>query len=1295
MQAVSRPVARTSAFLGRTLIIICALALSFAAPARAQSEELVYDPQKQVYLVADAPLPGSEALADRLRRLEHETSLRFVVVVVRDAGPSPMRRLLALRERWEHQATEPQQPGFERDRTFLVMLATEQPKDHVVVAAPAMIADKLGLTLRAIDRLVADRWRPRPNMASAVDDMVRSLAGAVQDLEAKLLTQAQRRIGVREDLRKQIAGDVAIVSDRLTELELHAADLRAEGLGVAAAETKLGELRIGLAEALAEHAEAPEQLVAALAQTKLALGDIEASLSALERQRREGGTRLAHARTDLAATTLIITERGEAAPPQARDLLARAGKALGAAETALGGGDPAAAAAQLGQAEADLAAAHGLLEAPPPARRSPVELLSVLAGLVGIALVALVGGAARHIARRDAARDRLAGLRGAAAGLADSLEHELVGLRTRFLRASRPGPVAVPQELGASRPPARELAGESAMHLARARAAIDDLHRSLRQLRQALVHAQVLELAGQPPEIVVLPLERTPAGKLPARAIRETAHHLEKLEHSPGACAERLVEGADALRRGAALVEDVLQEGQSPQPFEDDLADLLERSHEAALLAPRDPVGAAHVAGEARTALERLEQRVARTLELARGAESLRGKLDGLGVAPNAPGPSDLPSIVTWAWHLADEVVHDLDEGARDEATRELDRALGLARDAELLQKGVGARPDAELELLREELHQARLAVDEMRREFVTEAWDDAEVAMLRGAARIELIAEKLRAGGRVPRLAARLSSVRAATLLATTRLLSLRGERERGLGLLEVLEGRSRAVDNYLERERPAVTDGTRAAWAAAKAELARIGVVGRQEKSPPAWDRLLVDLGGVEDALDRVRTRAGDEALRLRRVVALAQGLEKALREAEDVVRRVNPGSPGAPRRLDAARRSLELARRALARIAEGAPVPQSGEGPAPATPSADMADGVDLRVLVPQLQSGLRACRDAREMAAPRILRVGLGDGLEGDARHALLLARSALGRAHRPFVHGAIADPADVRKLVDDAEAALEGGDSARALQVACEAIEKGDEVAAAAHAKEQAAAEAAADARAVDAREAARARHDLLRRARKDELHRRTRFEVLVLGEAETAQADGEDIDSGDDDDELAALEEVTGPAGDPLPAMEAPSAADVAATAAAEAARRAEVEATRRAEAEAARRAEAERVEAERAEARRAEAEARAAEVEARNAAILAASRAFLRGPATDEDEAPTEIDEVPAELDEASAEVDAASTEVDGAPIILDAPAATPAVDGASPSNGARSPDASGASGAGADASAAGATSP
>lgn len=176
------------------------------------------------------------------------------------------------------------------------------------------------------------------------------------------------------------------------------------------------------------------------------------------------------------------------------------------------------------------------------------------------------------------------------------------------------------------------------------------------------------------------------------------------------------MEGADALRRGAALVEEVLQEGQSPQPFEDDLADLLERSHEAALLAPRDPVGAAHVAGEARTALERLEQRVARTLELARGAEALRVKLEALQVAPAAPGPGDLPSIVTWAWHLADEVVHDLDEGARDEATRELDRALGLARDAELLQKGVGARPDAELELLREELHQARLAVDEMPR---------------------------------------------------------------------------------------------------------------------------------------------------------------------------------------------------------------------------------------------------------------------------------------------------------------------------------------------------------------------------------------------------------------------------------------------------------------------------------------------------------------------------------------------------------------------------------------------------
>lgn len=1085
----------------RTPLATClAAAALLAAAAPASAQGLPYEPRRRLVLEADLPLPGAEALEARLRGLELAQGFRYQLAVVRSpVAASLPRYALELRARWA------QHPEFDADRTFVIVCAAEPAPARVALAAPRALIDRLALSLPRVERTLLEPFRPRQDLAAALIELVTKADKRVAELESQRVAERMRRTSLWEQLDEAVDKDLEIVSERLTGLELRCVELRALGLDVAAQEEQLQALRHQVALALEHRGASPEPLIDALRATSAALADIEARLARLDDARHDAQDRYGRALNALTAYDLAVRGLPEGTPPReaARRAWDDAAAALREAGLQLEQGRPEAAARQLDLAERELEHARRALQPPPVVTPPPTPVLPWLALVAGV--IAATAGAVllRASLVRGQLRAQVDGLREVTARLSQALAAELGALRTLHLQASRPAVVDVPPALlTAGAPPAappRAYADATAAHLARARGRLEDLHDTWRQLEQALARSDAVRRGPGGLAAALDVLERAPSRKLPVGAIREVAQRLERVAGAPAACGRRLAEAAAAVAAADALLERVLAAGLGPQPFEDDVADVRERAHEAALAAQRDPVGAALLAGEACAAQRRLEDRVERALELARGLGSLRARLEALPAAPAVPRREDLPALAAWAQHLGDEVAQALDEGARDEATRELDRALGLVKDCELLTKGAAEHPSAELQLLRDDLRQGLEALGELRRGFARPTWDDVEVALVRAAARLELLALALGRGERVPRLSARLNGVRTATLLATTRLLQARAERERAEGLLEELDARARAIASYLEREAHAVSEATRRGLAAAREGLE----AARRARGAPAprWDELAVELAWLSDGLDRVRERAGREARRATRAQVLRLALERGLRDADDVVRRLGPESVGARACLAAAR---EVQAEALAALDAGA-----------------------LDEAIARFQRGLRSCREAREMAAPRAVRSTLSPGPEGDAAFAVLLLRHALGRAQRAAVVGLASDPAEVREQLARAEA-LAAADPAGAAQVACAGLLRADALVAAALQRERLALEAQDDARHAEARELALARRARERAQRDAERHRRTRFEVLVLGEEEqAAAADAEDIDAAvDDPDELAALDEV-------------------------------------------------------------------------------------------------------------------------------------------------------------------------
>lgn len=1090
--------------LRRSSLALC-IALGLVAPAAADEDTVPpFDPRRRVYTTASDLAPPEALLRLEATLVDTETRShwRYYVILAPLGGNSPWRVARQVVARWERE------PDFEPERSFVVV--ADAAGTEAGLLPPRGLQDRLGLSLGTLEALLRPQPRPQPDPVELLIEVVARAEARLGALEAEREADAARRAleyqerGTRQDEARG-AG-----SRRLLDLELRCGDLERSGLLVRDEERVLTEARRDLQRAILVLPFAPEEGSRHLDMLEQALGRIEARFDQLERDRREVPGRL----VELQARLDQLESR-----PEAREATERARGALARAREHVSGGQPDLALQDLTQASEALQRATST----PAARPASVSSSSSsswpwLAAGAGLFLVGalLMGGGGPAAAEVEA----LELLRRATVQQADELEAELRALRGRHLQASRPPRIEVPERLRfePAPPASAELAGETLVQLTRARARLEGLHASWRTLRQAVAHADALRAShgwgsrrGVADALQVL--RRVPTRSLPLAALRQVEEDLGRVEAAPAACSRALAEAAQALEGAERRLEDVLKAGQGTQAFEDALGELLERAHQGAFWAERDPVGAARVAAETRALGAILEERVKRTLEVSLGLAALQARLSaagsGLSTPPAAARP-DRSSLVAWAHQLSEEAAQALDEGSREEARRGFERALALLEDAELLGKGPVEGPEAELELLRQELRQAHQDLQRLRADFAPTAWDDVEVVLLRAVGRLELVSIALAEGRRVPRLRARLQEVRTAALLVSARLQQSQVDRDQARGLIPLLDQRLVTLEGVVSRDLGgSCSRGLQGQLKTVRAELGEVraaAALADDEQSgatPPDWGALHARLRGLEEGLELLRLRLGEELLRFRRARELEALVGKGIKATEDLINLHAPGRPGPPLRLRAARAALERAQTLL------------------------QGEARDLRQAITLLSLGVECCRGAREI----LVRKGGLDllpsgGARSDALRALLQAHAAFGQAHRQFLLGRTDEPAGARALLRQAGGLLDG-DPLRALSVAEEAWTAAEELALAGRLAEGTAEDtlyAAEFESRLRLRQAARTRE---RAAQRDELRRRARFELLVLDQ-DDAQVEVEDIDAGEDPAELASLEEAVG-----------------------------------------------------------------------------------------------------------------------------------------------------------------------
>ena len=495
----------------------------------------------------------------------------------------------------------------------------------------------------------------------------------------------------------------------------------------------------------------------------------------------------------------------------------------------------------------------------------------------------------------------------------EALKAELLSLRKLYLLASKPVRMEIPARILPHAPPlTRRFRGETARELASARARLEELHGLWRSLEQALTRSDIARsqdgwYSSQGVEAGLEILERVPLRNLPVSTIRKTAQRFEAIASSPLTCSALLEGAARRLDVAEGDLDRLLLAGQSSRSLDEEFATLVESVVEAAFFAQADPIGASQIAKQAYRLGEDLTEQVDKTLTVVAGrkrALDTMAELDFGATEVSASDPArDAETLFRWSVHLAERSTQALDDGERELAVSELSRARALVKDAKSLSNGGANSSQTELTRLRGGLKKGHKALDELQAEFAPQSWIDLESCLHRAAARIELLDAALGEGTRVPRVAARLYSIRQATLAASSRLLQARAERERVHGLLESLQARAQAIGGYLDREADAVSERTHALFSEVAEQLEELAKNAKSEESPPVWGDLLLSMLVIEQELHEVQVRAGEDVLRSRRAWTLKRSLEKTIRDGEDLLRR-RTTRPGASNRLEGAR-------------------------------------------------------------------------------------------------------------------------------------------------------------------------------------------------------------------------------------------------------------------------------------------------------------------------------------------------------------------------------------------------------
>ncbi|MEZ6188223.1 MAG: hypothetical protein R3F62_24845 [Planctomycetota bacterium] len=1084
-----------AAALARLVPWILGLALGASGVGRAQ-DYLDFDPQRRVYFGEGVELPDVARLEGRLKDIA--SYWRYYVVLVRGAGRTLYGLGHEVQRSWEGA------PDFPAPTGVLVVCDVEAGTAAVIL--PAATRDRLGLTLRQVSAEFVEPYykggAPGDSQFTLLLDLfVNKVDSLLNDLDQQRQAVATRRLGELQDQREALTLRRINVSERLTEIELRCRELSETGrLDLREELKELSELRRRFADALEVMGVVPQQALGAFNAIERDLDLVSSRLNRLDQDRFSVPVLFDEVREQL--ETLRRLTDPEHPDPKLERAVEGGEQALVVATDEVRRGRPDQALATLQAVRDQLASLGSRPEPSPPASDRRAWYIGL--GALGLILaLALVRGVRAGLRRRE-----LGGLydelRDATARHADALEEELRSLARLYNRARRPSAVEIPQSLdfAPGPPPAREFGGETAQHLRRLAGRLESLHAQWRALRVKLTHARALQVgASANPAALTTGVQLLERGEgIPVAEIREAARELERIESFSTGADRMLEEAAEHLRQGALLLDGVLESGQSSLPFEDDFVNLVRVAHRIAFRARRDPVSCAQLMGELTSQRQVLEERTRRTQEVARILREVDSKIDALDAtgARHQLQPDTIAHLTAWLSFRRDEVWRSLEDGARHEARKAAERLQEHAKDVELLQQGPVADAQAELELLREEVLSAKKDLDVLREEFDPETWDDAESGLLKGAARVELLAQELAQGQTPERLPARLAEIRNACLLTSTRLETLREERNGAKELIKELAKRLETQEAFMQREFGEAPPAATARLAKeARAGLAALSADARDDR--PDWGELLSRSRGLLEALDVLRICAGEQALQTRRSNELESVFTKWHRQLKGELVSIGAVPPATGTRIDAADA-----------------IKTSVEGLAAATPHGHR---------LAYLQAGIETLRHARDVYSRRTrLTFLLGSGWGGVAE-VVLLARQAWSRVHWLELLGLCEGSEALGDQVDRAEELLEHQPT-EALALAEEALVKALELTAEARGAESG---VRTYRWAVEFEELRRGRASALernRRIRRQSQHRRTRFEILVLGEEEPDV----DLDAQDDsetEEELEALEEAT------------------------------------------------------------------------------------------------------------------------------------------------------------------------
>ena len=1106
-------------------LLFAALALlaCFAPAAQAQDAGLTFDSRRRVFWGRDVPkVPAFKQLDDRIRLFERGQSFTYYVAILSQTETALEQQAQDLVRRWRAH------PRFFPERAYVVVCEASGARVHLVFPSP--VRDRLALT----PQWLSQQTRPYENhledlpreerlapaglsaLAREVGDLLEGLERRVANMQRERDARRLRQIEERADRAKALAEEAHQVSSEIMTLELRAARLRAREIPTEEADRTLREARLAFArvqDALGQQAGPsrpdfdPSAAADALSRTRQRLAEAAISLDEIERAREQFATQLSAAQGKLQRLEVKIEEavankqHSNAELRRLRDQVRQARRALIEGERDYSERRPVEALRNIEGASAELASLERAL-APPPEPAAPPAAdtdsgvwAAALAVLFGLPLLVVVLGHFVHYVRRSELLDQAEEQRESTQRLASALREEVLALRKLYLQALKPPGVVVPDSLLPQPPPVpRRFQGVTGNHLAEAQAQMEDLHSLWRGLEISLFRHGVERSEDAfydlgPLRRCVRTLNDAPARNLPVSRIRACASALERVARSSASAEGLLEECAHALRAADAWLEQVLQAGFSTHSFDDDYADLAEKALEAALHASADPVRSCRLAQQAVRIAEALGEKVRRTLEVAEAREGLIERLD----EPLSPG-EDPSELEAWSWELIDRVGRHLDEGSREQAKRELERASALAEDAAAITLGEAPfQPD--FEALREELHQAHLGLKELSDGFARTCWEDLESDLHRAAARIELLGEGSSAAS------ARVGTIQRAFMAISVRQLALQGQRERGASMIDELEARVEGLRNFVAREERAVPFDTAAAVEGLANRLRRVRSSAYSEE-PADWEALLLELFAIEKGLASLRGQAGEDVLRYHRAYVLRKSVKDKVATVERILSDERRGKrPGAQTRLNGARAAHEASTQLL----------ESG-------------DHVQAMLW---LQEGVRAAYDAQGIGLFHGGRERVADrGILGDAQFAILIALQRLGEANRLYQLGLTGDAGAAWELLSDARAQLAAYAPSQALQLAEQATQAASEAVVAGRLK---LIKAEDDARLLKVGEAelhsaARARGNEL--SRTAERQRRARYEILALDEDPDLEEVDVDLDA-EDAEEEEALEQAT------------------------------------------------------------------------------------------------------------------------------------------------------------------------